>query len=38
MGVGRNLAYRKSTFLNNKGFGDYMNVTGGDDDLFVKSS
>jgi cellulose synthase/poly-beta-1,6-N-acetylglucosamine synthase-like glycosyltransferase len=35
MGVGRNLAYRKSLFLANKGFGDYMNVTGGDDDLFV---
>lgn len=35
MGVGRNLAYRKSLFLNNKGFGDFMNVTGGDDDLFV---
>jgi len=35
MGVGRNLAYRKSLFLNNKGFGDFIDVTGGDDDLFV---
>jgi glycosyltransferase involved in cell wall biosynthesis len=37
MGVGRNLAYRKSLFLNNKGFGDFIDVTGGDDDLFVNS-
>jgi cellulose synthase/poly-beta-1,6-N-acetylglucosamine synthase-like glycosyltransferase len=35
MGVGRNLAYRKSLFLDNKGFNDHLNVTGGDDDLFV---
>lgn len=35
MGVGRNLCYRKSLFLKNKGFNDFMNVTGGDDDLFV---
>jgi len=35
MGVGRNLAYRKSLFLNNKGFNGYMHVVGGDDDLFV---
>ncbi|MEP2774162.1 MAG: glycosyltransferase [Fulvivirga sp.] len=35
MGVGRNLAYRKSLFLTNKGFNGYMNVMGGDDDLFV---
>lgn len=35
MGVGRNLAYRKSVFLNNKGFGSFLPVTGGDDDLFV---
>ena len=32
MGVGRNLAYKKSLFL---GFGIHRNVTGGDDDLFV---
>jgi glycosyltransferase involved in cell wall biosynthesis len=35
MGVGRNLAYRKSVFLENKGFNKFLNVTGGDDDLFV---
>ncbi|MDL5049265.1 glycosyltransferase [Oscillatoria amoena NRMC-F 0135] len=35
MGVGRNLAYRKSWFLANKGFNTLMNVTGGDDDLYV---
>lgn len=35
MGVGRNLAYRKSVFLNNKGFNNFLSVTGGDDDLFV---
>ena len=32
MGVGRNLAYRKSLF---SGFGPHRSVTGGDDDLFV---
>jgi cellulose synthase/poly-beta-1,6-N-acetylglucosamine synthase-like glycosyltransferase len=35
MGVGRNLAYRKSLFLDAKGFNDHLHVTGGDDDLFV---
>jgi hypothetical protein len=35
MGVGRNLAYRKSLFLDKKGFNQFLNVTGGDDDLFV---
>lgn len=35
MGVGRNLAYRKSLFLEKKGFNQFLNVTGGDDDLFV---
>jgi glycosyltransferase involved in cell wall biosynthesis len=35
MGVGRNLAYRKSLFLENKGFNNYLSVMGGDDDLFV---
>lgn len=35
MGVGRNLAYRKSLFLQEKGFNNYLHVTGGDDDLFV---
>jgi cellulose synthase/poly-beta-1,6-N-acetylglucosamine synthase-like glycosyltransferase len=35
MGVGRNLAYRKSLFLEEKGFNNFLHVTGGDDDLFV---
>jgi cellulose synthase/poly-beta-1,6-N-acetylglucosamine synthase-like glycosyltransferase len=35
MGVGRNLAYRKSLFLEKKGFNNLLHVTGGDDDLFV---
>ena len=35
MGVGRNLAYRKALFLENKGFNDLLGITGGDDDLFV---
>ncbi len=35
MGTGRNLAYRKALFLEHKGFHKHMNVTGGDDDLFV---
>ncbi len=35
MGVGRNLAYRKSFFLELDGFKGFQNVLGGDDDLFV---
>ncbi|MDT8401832.1 MAG: glycosyltransferase [Bacteroidales bacterium] len=35
MGVGRNLAYRKSVFFNNKGFGPNLYLQSGDDDLFV---
>ena len=35
MGVGRNLAYRTSTFFANKGFYTHKNVLGGDDDLFI---
>jgi cellulose synthase/poly-beta-1,6-N-acetylglucosamine synthase-like glycosyltransferase len=35
MGIGRNLAYRKSLFLDTKGFNNYLEVIGGDDDLFV---
>jgi glycosyltransferase involved in cell wall biosynthesis len=35
MGVGRNLAYHKSLFLDNKGFNEHLGVVGGDDDLFV---
>jgi glycosyltransferase involved in cell wall biosynthesis len=35
MGVGRNLAYRKSLFLSNKGFATHSHILSGDDDLFV---
>lgn len=35
MGVGRNMAYRRSKFLKVKGFHNKLHVTGGDDDLFV---
>lgn len=35
MGVGRNMAYRKSFFLEKKGFIKHRTVAGGDDDLFV---
>lgn len=35
MGVGRNLMYKKSLFLNNEGFAKHINVLGGDDDLFM---
>ena len=35
MGVGRNIAYRKSTFLDHKGFSKIQHITGGDDDLLV---
>jgi cellulose synthase/poly-beta-1,6-N-acetylglucosamine synthase-like glycosyltransferase len=35
MGVGRNLMYRKSLFLRNRGFAKHTNIVGGDDDLFM---
>ena len=35
MGVGRNLAYKKSLFIKNKGFISHYNVASGDDDLFI---
>lgn len=35
MGTGRNLAYRRSFFLEHGGFDGLMDVTGGDDDLWV---
>lgn len=35
MGVGRNLAYRKSLFFESGGFSHLMNNKAGDDDLFV---
>lgn len=38
MGVGRNLAYRKSFFLAKKGFYRHIRLAGGDDDLFVNEN
>ncbi len=38
MGVGRNLAYRNSFFLKQKGFAPYSQIPSGDDDLFVNKS
>ena len=35
MGVGRNLAYRKSLFMKNKGFASHAHIVSGDDDLFI---
>lgn len=35
MGVGRNLAYRKSFFEQKQGFSAWQHLKGGDDDLFV---
>ncbi len=35
MGCGRNLAYRKSVFFNNKGFSSHLNLNAGYDDIFV---
>jgi biofilm PGA synthesis N-glycosyltransferase PgaC len=38
MGVGRNLAYRKSLFFRVKGFAKHNHVVSGDDDLFVNEN
>jgi cellulose synthase/poly-beta-1,6-N-acetylglucosamine synthase-like glycosyltransferase len=38
MGVGRNLAYRKSFFIAKKGFVNHYHVSSGDDDLFVNQN
>jgi cellulose synthase/poly-beta-1,6-N-acetylglucosamine synthase-like glycosyltransferase len=35
MGVGRNMAYRKSFFEASKGFSKHLDIQSGDDDLFV---
>ncbi len=35
MGVGRNLAYRKSLFFKNRGFARHYDLASGDDDLFI---
>jgi biofilm PGA synthesis N-glycosyltransferase PgaC len=38
MGIGRNLAYRKSFFMKEKGFSPHSQIPSGDDDLFVNKS
>jgi len=38
MGVGRNLAYKKSLFVKHKGFAPHTNIPSGDDDLFVNKA
>ncbi|NUM32211.1 MAG: glycosyltransferase [Bacteroidetes bacterium] len=38
MGVGRNLAYRKSLFFKVKGFASHIHLMAGDDDLFVNET
>jgi glycosyltransferase involved in cell wall biosynthesis len=38
MGVGRNLAYRRSLFFTNKGYGVHNHLISGDDDLFVNTN
>ena len=35
MGVGRNLAYRKELFTENKGFKNHLHIKSGDDDLLI---
>lgn len=38
MGVGRNLAYRKSVFEKNRGFVNHARLMSGDDDIFVNNN
>ena len=38
MGFGRNLAYRKTLFFNQKGFSAHLSLQRGDDDLFVNQA
>jgi poly-beta-1,6-N-acetyl-D-glucosamine synthase len=38
MGVGRNLAYRRSLFFENRGFASHLRLESGDDDLFVNET
>jgi biofilm PGA synthesis N-glycosyltransferase PgaC len=35
MGVGRNLAYKKELFFQNRGFATHAHINSGDDDLFI---
>jgi len=38
MGVGRNLAYRRELFIDNRGFESHQHIHSGDDDLFVNEA
>ncbi len=38
MGVGRNMAYRKSLFFKVKGFASHLHIMAGDDDLFINET
>lgn len=38
MGVGRNLAYKKSLFMNRNNFSSHYHIPSGDDDLFVNAN
>ncbi len=38
MGVGRNMAYKKSLFFKNRGFAAHMHIPSGDDDLFINAN
>lgn len=38
MGIGRNMAYKKSLFFKSKGFAAHMHVASGEDDLFVNAN
>mgnify|MGYP001775562646 CR=1 FL=1 len=37
MGVGHNMAYRKSLYQNHKGFADHLQLQRGEDDLFINA-
>ncbi len=37
MGVGRNMAYRRSTFFRLKGFAGFLHIPSGDDDLLINA-
>lgn len=38
IGIGRNLAYRKELFFQQKGFSKYLNLQRGEDDLFINET
>jgi poly-beta-1,6-N-acetyl-D-glucosamine synthase len=38
MGVGRNLAYKRSLFFANRGFASHLKLESGDDDLFINET